>query len=54
MDVCFEILLHFGEDTFFKAILKTFLCFRMAIRNFTYCCQYFDKDLDCWPDVLKN
>ena len=34
-------------------MLPNFLCFRMAVRNFTYYCLYFDKDLDCWSGTLK-
>ena len=40
-------MLLFRKYTFFRIILPTFLCFRMANRDFPYYCQYFDKNLKC-------
>ena len=39
---------------YFLEILRTFLCFHMAERNFTYYCPHFDKDLVCWLGLLKS
>ena len=36
-----------GKYTFFKIMLTTFLCFRMANKTFTYYCQYLDENLKC-------
>ena len=47
IDTYFEILLLFRKYTFFKIILPSLLCFRMANRNFTYYCQYFHKKWKC-------